>query len=740
MSRAIWLSIFGLVGLSVAASSAWAQGEYIGFVYPAGGQQGTTFQIKVGGQRLDQVDQVFISGDGVSAQVVEFYRRMGNQELRFLRDQLKELKQKGSEVSPTMASMMFSLDIPEMAPPDATGSVKSSTRRTSKSSAKTTSKPTGNDLAKQMLADRIQRRISEDERQPACRSLAEVGFIEVTIDPDAEPGPREIVLVTTRGISNPMVFHVGQAPEVTRKPMKTSEFQVLGKEELAQRKRPPEEEEVRITTPCTMNGQIASGEVNRYRFDARRGQRLVISVNARELIPYIADAVPGWFQPVLTLSDAAGTELAYNDDFRFKPDPTLYFEVPEDGEYVLSITDAIFRGREDFVYRVTIGEQPFVTSVFPLGARVGTPAAIEMDGWNLEKFRLIPPPKDAGPGTHLISARKNGMVSNQVPFALDTLPECLDEESNNNQSKAQKVTLPIIVNGRVDNSNDWDVFEIEGRAGDKVVAEVLARRLDSPVDSILKITDQSGKLLAFNDDHMDAASGLNTHHADSYLMVELPADGKYFVHLGDTARNGGKEYAYRLRISPPRPDFELRVVPPNFTVRRKSSVSVNVYALRKDGFDGPIKLELKDLPNGLAASPVTLSPDKGSTKMTVKAGSVATEKPVVLSLMGTAKIGDVDVTHAAVPAEDRMQAFLWRHLVPAQNLLAFVSNSSYTSPATRVRPPLPEKEKPADAEADAKYTKKQVSGLVKQIERLYQEWLLTDDFTNRKIAEIEPAF
>ena len=40
---------------------------------------------------------------------------------------------------------------------------------------------------------------------------------------------------------------------------------------------------VSVTPPCTLNGQIASGEVNRYRFTARKGQRLVIS-NGRATI------------------------------------------------------------------------------------------------------------------------------------------------------------------------------------------------------------------------------------------------------------------------------------------------------------------------------------------------------------------------------------------------------------------------------------------------------------------------
>ena len=81
--------------------------------------------------------------------------------------------------------------------------------------------------------------------------------------------------------------------------------------------------------------------------------------------------------------------------------------------------------------------------------------------------------------------------------------------------------------------------------------------------------------------------GVNTHHADSYLMVKLPADGTYYVHLGDTARNGGEEYAYRLRISAPQPDFALRVVPSSVGLRSKAAATVSVYAIRKDGFTGP---------------------------------------------------------------------------------------------------------------------------------------------------------
>ncbi|NQU20880.1 MAG: hypothetical protein HQ567_06320 [Candidatus Nealsonbacteria bacterium] len=702
MSRVLWFAAFGLAGLLAAASSAPAQTTpYIGYVYPAGGQRGTTFQIRLGGQRLTGLSDVVVSGPGVTAKVVEFYRKMGNQELTLIREQAKLLRQEVAR--------------------------------------KTKAKKKVPQATREMIAQ-IDKRISMWVNRPACSAHSELAIVEVTMAPDAEPGSREIRLVAQRGVTNPLVFHVGQVPEVARKPMKTCVLQVLGKEHLALRKRPPEEEEAQITVPCTMNGQIASGEVNRYRFEAKQGQRLVISAHARQLIPYIADAVPGWFQPVLVLHDAAGKEVAFNDDFRFKPDPTLYFEVPDDGQYVLTVKDAIYRGREDFVYRVTVGEVPFVTSIFPLGGRVGKPAQIAAAGWNLEKAKMTPPPQDASPGVHLVTAIKDGFTSNSVPFALDTLPECLDRESNDNPTQAQKVARPIIVNGRMDRPDDWDVFAVEGRAGETIVVEVQARRLDSPMDSMLKITDADGKLLALNDDHSDPGSGVNTHHADSYLMVELPSDGTYFIHLGDTARGSGKEYAYRLRISDPRPDFELRVAPSSAVLRSKGGGALNVYAIRKDGFDGDIKLRLKDAPEGFNSWNVTLPKAKGMVKFGMKTTLAATDKPLTPTIEGFAVVDGQEIVHAAVPADDRMQAFLWRHLVCAEELALVVYDPTAQPSSTRVPPPLSDEEKARFAPTDPtqiKFSKGQVAGRLRQLKLLYEEWLLTDEFYARKVAQCE---
>lgn len=728
-------AVLGLALWVAIAPAAFGQPRpYIGFVYPAGGQQGTTFRVKLGGQGLDDLNEVFVTGSGVSARVVEFDRTLGAQEVTLLNEQLKALKRSLTNAAPARTNSGPSLKPSEIAIAPSGTNLEQSTAL----SGETNDAPI-------KLAARIEKRLAETVNRPASAALASIAYVEVTIDADAPPGARELRLGTLKGVSNPLVFHVGQLAEFCRKPMVTASLQVLGKEELALRKRPASEVEDRVAVPCTLNGQVASGEINRYRFTARKGQRLVITTQARQLIPFIADAVPGWFQPVLTLYDANMKEVAYDDDYRFKPDPTIFYQVPKDGDYVLAIYDAIYRGREDFVYRITVGEIPFVTSLFPLGSPLGVSPVIKMKGWNLKGSVWNLPPTNACPGIYRLTASRAGFISNPLLYALDTLPEILDQEPNNTPAEAQSITLPVIINGRMDRPGDWDVFKFTGKSNENVVAEVYARRLDSPLDSVLKLTDAAGRVQAFNDDHEDAAAGINTHHADSYLMARLPANGTYYVHLGDVARNGGEEYGYRLRISAPQPDFALRVVPSSVSLRSKSTAALSVYVIRKDGFSGPIKLSLREPPAGFSAAPVSLSGTQAVARLTLKTDRVATTEPVNLSVVGSAKIQEREVTHEAVPAEDRMQAFLWRHLVPAAELKALVFDPAYQPPpkrVARVRPSTDVEPRPVllstNAVADKpKFSKQQVAGRLRQLKLLYEEGLITDEFNEEKVAECE---
>ena len=292
--------------------------------------------------------------------------------------------------------------------------------------------------------------------------------------------------------------------------------------------------------------------------------------------------------------------------------------------------------------------------------------------------------RDKPPGIYQLTVSKDGRESNVAPFAVDTLPECLELEPNNQAGQAQRVTLPMTVNGRIDPPGDVDVFQFEGRAGSEIVAEVLARRLNSPLDSALRLTDAAGKQLAFNDDRPDKGSGLSTHHADSYIRATLPKDGVYYLYLADAQHHGGPEYAYRLRIGSPRPDFDLRVVPSNINVRGNASVPLTVHALRKDGFAGEITLALKDPPIGFELSGGSIPAGQDQVKATLKIPPLPQQAPLSLSVEGRATIEGREVVHPAVPADDMMQAFEYRHLVPSRELKVDVAGRSVQKPSVRV--------------------------------------------------------
>lgn len=601
----------------------------IGYVYPAGGRQGSTVQVVLGGQYLDGVTNVVFSGSGVRATIVEHIKPLSQKQLILYRDQLKELEDK---------------------------------KKASASAAPGAVKWTTEDERK---IEELKKKLANPPNR-ANPAISETVKVTVQIAPDAEPGDRDVRLETGQGLTNPRMFCIGQLPEFSRDPAE------------ALRQRDPQKRvanrdrdgafETRVQLPVIVNGQIMPGSEDHYRFFMHKGAQLVIAASARELIPYLPDAVPGWFQASITLTDAKGQELTYADHYTFHPDPVLHFTIPSDGDYCLSIRDSIYRGREDFVYRVSIGELPFITSVFPRGGRAGAGISLELAGWNLPSTNSSEDAASLKPGVYFHSVPKDKLISNRMPLAVDDLPECLSTVEGGGTNRVQAVSLPVVINGYIDKAGVWNGYHFQGRAGEEIVAEVMARRLDSPMDSVLRVTDASGRQLAFNDDFEDKGSGLNTHHADSRVSLKLPADGGYFVYIGDAQKNFGREYSYRLRLSQPRPDFELRVVPSSLNFRPGVTLPITVFALRKDGFSNDIDVVLKDAPPGFVLHGAWVPSGSDKVRMTVTAPSEALAGPASISLEGRGIIGGHSVVHPAVPAEDMMQAFIYRHLVPTHEL------------------------------------------------------------------------
>jgi hypothetical protein len=584
--------------------------------------------VTVGGQFLPLTYGVYISGTGVHGALLSFYRPLTGTEALDIADKLTAARTKlaaaGADPGP-------------IRPENAAGLAK-----IAQAAGVTDSE----------LRSFIEfQRTRLDTKRQLNPQLAQNVVVRVTVDANAPPGVRLLRLASYAGLTNPVRFVVGTLPEmVETKPNPTV---------------PPVIDQL----PVVVNGQVLPGDVDRYTFHGRKGMSLVAACDARELMPYVADTVPGWFQAAIELYDSHGHELAYADHFLFHHDPAFHVRLPADGDYTIAVHDAIYRGREDFVYRLSLGEIPYVESIYPLGGTVGKATAVALTGWNLPKSTAVVPAATS-PGTRLVSLGGPELGSPTVEFNDSEFLEVAAKPAVGSKAAlAQQVSLPVMVNGKIDVPGHAGVFKFSGRAGETVVAETMARRLGSPLDSVITLTSPSGKVLAVNDDYKDKGFGLVTDQADSYVTATLPAAGTYVVTVSDAAGKGGPDYGYRLRLSEPQPGFDLRVEPSTISVRRGGVATFTVTALRRDGFNDAISLALKNAPAGCVITGGSIAAKSDTATVTLKMPVIVPADPMVLSLEGSATVGGRTVQAEAVPADDMMQAFAYRHLVAADEWL-----------------------------------------------------------------------
>jgi hypothetical protein len=129
---------------------------HLAYVYPAGGRQGTTFQVTVGGQFLGAVSNAYVSGAGIQAAVVEYNRPMNQKEFSDLRDQLKKLQDKwqATRKSPSNANVWTAADA-------------------------------------QMFAEIRDKILKNPPNRQANPAMAETVIIKITIATGADPGDHE---------------------------------------------------------------------------------------------------------------------------------------------------------------------------------------------------------------------------------------------------------------------------------------------------------------------------------------------------------------------------------------------------------------------------------------------------------------------------------------------------------------------------------------------------------------------
>jgi phosphotransferase system HPr-like phosphotransfer protein len=532
--------------------------------------------------------------------------------------------------------------------------------------------------------------------------LKQQATIEITASNDAETGISWFRVDTPLGTSNMKPFDVGSLEEVhaVEHPMEQGNWSHL---------------------PATLVGNLGwPGATDRFGFEARAGEELVFQT--------VAATLGSELRAVLAVEDSQGKEVARAGDFSRRLDSVLVFKVPADGKYSLTVSDIARAGGRNHFYRIHAGALPYVESVFPLGVRAGASEEVSVKGAGLGGVKTVrveaPASAESGQTIPLRVKTPMGAALNELRLAVGPEPEVAEAEDNNSAASAQPITLPVAVNGRIQGTHegkpDEDFFRFNLHKGEHVVAEVMASRLGSKLDSVLEILDEQGRTIrtgtarcvletpstlsdrdsrnrgyrftstagfqegdyVWVDDELNRIAFMpgqpdediilhnfggtrmaemntspqghptNSHiykvelhgpdatfppnglpvfyltarnddggpgfEADSRLDFTAPRDGEYRLRVNDANGLQGEDFAYRMTLRLEEKDFMLTASPANPNVPRGGRVPVEVTANRVRGYQGPIEVELKGLPNGLKAERSTIPAGQDSTVVVVE--------------------------------------------------------------------------------------------------------------------------
>ncbi|HEY7313643.1 MAG TPA: PPC domain-containing protein [Gemmataceae bacterium] len=389
-----------------------------------------------------------------------------------------------------------------------------------------------------------------------------------------------------------------------------------------------------IPLPATVCGAIEKREdVDFYKFKVAAGTALTFHVRCQRLQNRIHD-LQEHADPILTLRNSTGTVLASNDNYFFG-DPLLHHRFTTAGDYYLEIRDTRYGGNPYWQYCIEINDRPFVTAVHPLRVTPGKTTQLRLIGHNLPAqpvaSLILPPDTPEGLLSTTLPLGKDR--TNAVPLVVSRLSETAESEGEHaTPAKAQAITVPCGISGRLAKEDEADCYNFEAKAGERFTFSVAARAHQSGLDSLLRIVNDNGQTLIENDDASDRYI-----HADSRIENwAAPAAGRYTIEVRDLHARGGDNFVYFLKVARAEPHFDLEIDTDKTLLAPGLASVIFVRAVRKNGFAGEIQLGIEGLPAGVTAHCGRILAGGKDGCIIVRAAPDAKQTAVNLRILGSA--------------------------------------------------------------------------------------------------------
>jgi hypothetical protein len=445
----------------------------------------------------------------------------------------------------------------------------------------------------------------------------------IKIAADCPLGRHSLRLRTTSGISDLQTLYVGAMPEIQEKEP-NNDFA----------KPQP------IPLNVTVNGVIDNEDVDYFSVQCKKGQRLSVEVEGMRL------ANQTIFDPYIAVLNTKRFELAASDDHPFsRQDGVISMIVPEDGTYIIQVRETNYGGNGECKYRLHIGTFPRPVACLPSGGKAGEEVEVtflgDAQGPIKQKVKL---PATPDPDFGIFVQDAGGISPTPLPFRVTTLANVIESEPSDFKKATVFDPMSQCVNGIISKPQENDWYRFKAKKGQVFDVHCYARRLRSPLDSVMHIHRGEGGYIQGDDDAVSP---------DSYFRFTAPEDKEYVLQVHDHLMRGGPTFTYRVEFTPVSPSLSLYFPKADgnnqqnqerqaLAVPRGNRMAVLTMATRNN-FGGDLVLSANGLPKGITLDADTMAANVDAL-------------PTVFNAAADAPIGGVLVDLRA------------RHVDPKQNI------------------------------------------------------------------------
>ena len=443
-----------------------------------------------------------------------------------------------------------------------------------------------------------------------------------------------------------------------------------------------------------INGTAVSRQSVWFKVVARKGQRLLLRISA--------GALDSRLNPVVFLRDSAGERLARGNDAGL-----IDYTAAADGDCFIQIHDATYGGGTEHFFRLENSDGAHVDFVSPpvvssfTGSEVtlygrklpaSKPSGLKAtDGVSLEQLTVKISQLISGerPGGVLLSPAtvaldggvfrlaKGKIASNPFFVGLcEGKSLAMEKGDNETADHAQTIPAPGLVAGRFFPARDVDCFRFTIKKDEVYWLDVFSQRLGNKTNpyvtaqlvGVSKEGEESpGPAKEFYE-IKDNPGGreFNIANRDVSWRFQAKTDGYCRVMVRDlfnqVADDPGRGYVVALNRE--RPGYRLlthpRTVPSALGgtkaielmvthLRKGTTLPVQIIALREGNFNGPIRISVEGLPEGVNLHPCKIRAGQKSATAFLTATDTAVSFIGNIRFVGKAMIGDREVAQVARP-------------------------------------------------------------------------------------------